>query len=251
LRKVSKLSATLSPTASLTRGTSAFTCPRALLRFLAADSSPSCSSSASSSPKAKASAGCLLATGEDLGIDLGLPLPFVDGNGALLGGRDDKGAGGEESPSVSIVVGVETSEKRVQQLAQNRAKACPHQFRKRTTLCSDARSLFKTAYPTMDREPLDPHYVSEVLSRPPFVTIFGVHNVRDIAGPGSPIKPNFVFRGAEVSGITEEGEYCVIIYTNILSPNALIASFRQGPTTTARHHHHIRFAIGYRNREMG
>lgn len=102
----------------------------------------------------------------------------------------------------------------------------------------------------MDREPLDPKYVSEVLSRPPFVTISGVHNVRDIAGPGSPIKPNFVFRGAEVSGITEEGEYYAI-YTNILSLIALIASFRQGPTTTARHHHHIRFAIGYRNREMG
>jgi len=58
----------------------------------------------------------------------------------------------------------------------------------------------------MDREPLDPQYVTEILSRPPFVTISGVHNVRDIAGPGSCMKPNFLFRGAEVSSITEEGK---------------------------------------------
>ena len=84
LRKASKLSATLSPTASLTRGTSALTCPRALLRLLAADSLPSCSSSASSSPKASASAGCrLAAAGDDLGFDLGLR-SFVEGKGALL-----------------------------------------------------------------------------------------------------------------------------------------------------------------------
>ena len=86
---------------------SPFTCPLALLRFLTADPSPSCSSSASSSPKAKASVGCrLAAAGEDLGFDLGLPLPFVDGKGALLGGNDDTGAGGEERPLISIVVGV-------------------------------------------------------------------------------------------------------------------------------------------------
>jgi hypothetical protein len=39
------------------------------------------SSSASSSPKARVSAGCRLAAGEDLGIDLGVPLSFVDGKG--------------------------------------------------------------------------------------------------------------------------------------------------------------------------
>jgi hypothetical protein len=82
------------------------TCPRALLRLLTADSSPSCSSSASSSPNAKASAGWRLATGEDLGFDLGLPLSFVDGKGALLGGKDDSGAGGDDSPSISIVMKV-------------------------------------------------------------------------------------------------------------------------------------------------
>ena len=56
-------------------------------------------------------------------------------------------------------------------------------------------------------EPLDSEFVADVLSRPPFVTISGVCNVRDIAAPGSPLRPNLVFRGAEVSGITEEGEY--------------------------------------------
>jgi hypothetical protein len=58
----------------------------------------------------------------------------------------------------------------------------------------------------MDREPLDPDYVTRVLSRPPFVIIAGVHNVRDISAPGSPIKPNVVFRGAEISSITEKGD---------------------------------------------
>lgn len=104
LRKVSKLSATLSPTASFTRGTLALICPLALLRLLTPESSPSCSSSASSSPNASASAGggCLtcLALGEDLGLDLGLPLPFVEGR-ALLGGRDDCGATGEEISMVA------------------------------------------------------------------------------------------------------------------------------------------------------
>ncbi len=62
-------------------------------------------------------------------------------------------------------------------------------------------------------EPLDPSYVSETLSRPPFVTIQGVINVRDLGNlpstyrPGEITTPNFVFRSAELSGITDEGVY--------------------------------------------
>lgn len=62
-------------------------------------------------------------------------------------------------------------------------------------------------------EPLDPSYVAETLSRPPFVTIQGVFNVRDLGNlpstyrPGEITRSNFIFRSAEVSGITDEGVY--------------------------------------------
>ncbi|KIJ69780.1 hypothetical protein HYDPIDRAFT_142362 [Hydnomerulius pinastri MD-312] len=59
-------------------------------------------------------------------------------------------------------------------------------------------------------EPLDPAYVADVLSRPPFVQISGVCNVRDLgsyptATPNVITKPGYAYRGAEVSNITEEG----------------------------------------------
>lgn len=60
-------------------------------------------------------------------------------------------------------------------------------------------------------EPLDPTYVQETLSRPPFVKISGVINTRDLGNlhsqthPGSVTKPGYLFRSAELSNITEEG----------------------------------------------
>ncbi|GLB34077.1 putative tyrosine phosphatase [Lyophyllum shimeji] len=63
-----------------------------------------------------------------------------------------------------------------------------------------------------DLEPLDPTYVADVLSRPPFVTIDGVINVRDLgsyptdSGLGEITRPRFLFRSAELSSITERGE---------------------------------------------
>ncbi|KAH8096727.1 protein-tyrosine phosphatase-like protein [Cristinia sonorae] len=63
----------------------------------------------------------------------------------------------------------------------------------------------------MDIEPLDPEFVRDRLSRPPFVTIAGVDNVRDLgsyptSNPGFITKPNFILRGAEISAIQEEGK---------------------------------------------
>ena len=63
----------------------------------------------------------------------------------------------------------------------------------------------------MDFEPLDPEYVKQRLSQPPFVTVPGVVNVRDLGSyptcyPGMITKPRFLFRSGEVSSITEEGE---------------------------------------------
>ena len=64
-----------------------------------------------------------------------------------------------------------------------------------------------------DLDPLDPAYVADILSRPPFVKISGVTNVRDLGSypsithPGMVVKPRLLFRSAEVSAITEDGVY--------------------------------------------
>lgn len=86
-----------------------------------------------------------------------------------------------------------------------------------------------------DLEPLDPQFVQTVLSNPPFVSVPGVHNVRDLGSYPAHIsfsrrtneesgiegdrnenaslvtRPGYMFRSAEVSGITEEGASCFII----------------------------------------
>lgn len=59
-------------------------------------------------------------------------------------------------------------------------------------------------------ESLDPAYVADVLSRPPFVQIPGVCNVRDLgsyptATPNVVTKSGYAYRSAELSSITEEG----------------------------------------------
>ncbi|CDO73781.1 hypothetical protein BN946_scf185015.g109 [Trametes cinnabarina] len=64
---------------------------------------------------------------------------------------------------------------------------------------------------TMDLlDPLDPGYIAEQLSRPPFVTIPGVVNVRDLgsyptSSPGLVTRPGLVYRSGEISHITPEG----------------------------------------------
>ncbi|KAF8806337.1 hypothetical protein BYT27DRAFT_7191674 [Phlegmacium glaucopus] len=63
-----------------------------------------------------------------------------------------------------------------------------------------------------DLDPLDPAYVQDVLSKPPFVVIPGVINVRDLGhypsttDPGFVTKSGYLFRSAELSGITDEGK---------------------------------------------
>ncbi|KAF8437257.1 protein-tyrosine phosphatase-like protein [Boletus edulis BED1] len=59
-------------------------------------------------------------------------------------------------------------------------------------------------------EALDPVYVADILSRPPFVQISGVCNVRDLGSyptttPNLITKPGYAFRSAEVSHITVQG----------------------------------------------
>ncbi|KAA1473441.1 hypothetical protein DENSPDRAFT_839914 [Dentipellis sp. KUC8613] len=60
-------------------------------------------------------------------------------------------------------------------------------------------------------DPLDPKHVAHVLSHPPFVSIPGVHNVRDLGAhptstPAESTRPGFMFRSGEISGITPDGE---------------------------------------------
>ncbi|KAF7355628.1 hypothetical protein MSAN_01480100 [Mycena sanguinolenta] len=63
-----------------------------------------------------------------------------------------------------------------------------------------------------DLEPLDPQFVQDQLSRLPFVTVAGVINIRDLGGlpshlyPDLVTKPGYLYRSAELSGITEEGK---------------------------------------------
>ncbi|KAF8165595.1 protein-tyrosine phosphatase-like protein [Crassisporium funariophilum] len=66
-----------------------------------------------------------------------------------------------------------------------------------------------------DLDPLDPVYVQDILSKPPFITIPGVINVRDLGHypsatkSGYITKPGYLFRSAELSGITDEGKALV------------------------------------------
>ncbi|KAI0375894.1 hypothetical protein BV20DRAFT_932406 [Pilatotrama ljubarskyi] len=62
----------------------------------------------------------------------------------------------------------------------------------------------------MDLEPLDPAYVAQQLSHPPFVSIAGVVNVRDLGSypthhPRMLTRPGLVYRSGEISHITPEG----------------------------------------------
>lgn len=65
---------------------------------------------------------------------------------------------------------------------------------------------------------LDPAYVAETLSRPPFVTISGVFNVRDLGGlpstgyPNKVTRPRFIYRSAELHAITENGSYIIWLF---------------------------------------
>lgn len=60
-------------------------------------------------------------------------------------------------------------------------------------------------------EPLDPEYVKDRLSKPPFVSVPGVVNIRDLGSystcyPGMITRPLSLFRSGEVSAITDEGK---------------------------------------------
>lgn len=76
--------------------------------------------------------------------------------------------------------------------------------------CQECFSLLHTTM-SDDLEPLDPSYVQDILSKPPFVVLPGVINVRDLGGlrslteVGMVTRPRYMLRSAEVASITEEG----------------------------------------------
>ncbi|TRM68216.1 protein-tyrosine phosphatase-like protein [Schizophyllum amplum] len=61
-------------------------------------------------------------------------------------------------------------------------------------------------------QPLDPQEVAETLSKPPFVQVSGVINIRDLGDLPSAsfapqrTKPHYMYRSAELSGISDEGK---------------------------------------------
>jgi hypothetical protein len=63
-----------------------------------------------------------------------------------------------------------------------------------------------------DLEPLDAAYVADVLSKPPFIPIPGVINVRDLGSypsttfPGKVTKPRHLYRSAEIASVSPEGK---------------------------------------------
>lgn len=80
-------------------------------------------------------------------------------------------------------------------------------------------SAITTLHDLNSLEPLDSEWVQQRLTEFPFVQIDGVTNVRTLgpyparlnssegASEGLTTRPYQLFRSAEVSGITEEGEY--------------------------------------------
>ncbi len=64
---------------------------------------------------------------------------------------------------------------------------------------------------TLNLEPLDPNYVRERLSQPPFVQVPGVVNIRDLGTypseeqSGMSMRPHYLYRSGEISAITKQG----------------------------------------------
>ena len=95
---------------------------------------------------------------------------------------------------------------------------------------------------SLDGEPLDEDYVRTRLSQPPFVTIDGVLNVRDLgsyqtADPSLITKPSLMYRSGEVSGITGEG-MCLVSPHNPDGDSTSLT--RQVAAPVARDHSHLR-----------
>ena len=95
---------------------------------------------------------------------------------------------------------------------------------------------------SLDGDPLDEDYVRTRLKQPPFVTIDGVLNIRDLgsyqtADPSLVTKPSLIYRSGEVSGITAEG-ICLIPLHSIDGNSILLT--RQIAAQVARDHSHLR-----------
>lgn len=80
----------------------------------------------------------------------------------------------------------------------------------RRATCSGFLATSRSQSATMDLEPLDPAYVLERLSQPPFIAVDGVYNFRDLSYTTTvPVKSGLIFRSGELSGVTDEGNALV------------------------------------------
>lgn len=68
----------------------------------------------------------------------------------------------------------------------------------------DYKSLLEVLH-TDIRTPIPDTTVSKIISLPPFVTVPGVSNIRDLSH-GADLRPGFIFRSGNISDVTEEGK---------------------------------------------
>jgi len=95
---------------------------------------------------------------------------------------------------------------------------------------------------SLDGDALDEGYVRTRLNEPPFVTVDGVLNIRDLgsyqtADPSLTTKPSLMYRSGEVSGMTVEG--ISLISSHILDGGSTSLT-RQIAAQVARDHSHLR-----------
>lgn len=105
---------------------------------------------------------------------------------------------------------------------------------------------------TADLEPLDPEYVNQRLSKPPFVTVPGVVNIRDLGSYpssrhcGMVTRPRLLYRSGEISSITEEGEDIAMVSQIHYSARLTATSHcRQRAAEGARNYSRIRSTVRY------
>ena len=72
---------------------------------------------------------------------------------------------------------------------------------------------------SLDGDPLDEDYVRTRLEQPPFVTVDGVLNIRDLGSyptidQSLITKPSLIYRSGEVSGITGEGINLILLHSS-------------------------------------
>lgn len=60
------------------------------------------------------------------------------------------------------------------------------------------------------REVLPEEYVADIINRPPFVSVPGTFNVRDLGAPGRSLRSQYIYRSGTLSNLTDEGKTVLV-----------------------------------------